>query len=33
MAGLAVPSPMIGRTFALVELVRSVSEYILAPSC
>jgi Major Facilitator Superfamily len=31
MAGLALPSQIIGRTFALVELVRSVADYILAP--
>ena len=31
MAGLALPSRIIGRTFALVELVRSVADYILAP--
>ncbi|HZZ62934.1 MAG TPA: MFS transporter [Roseiarcus sp.] len=31
MASLALPSRIIGRTFALVELVRSVADYILAP--
>ncbi|HET9743599.1 MAG TPA: MFS transporter [Terriglobales bacterium] len=31
LAGFALPSKMVGRTFALVELVRSVADFILAP--
>lgn len=31
LAGFSLPSKMVGRTFALVELVRSVADFILAP--
>jgi hypothetical protein len=31
MAGFSLPSQMVGRTFALVELVRSEADFILAP--
>jgi hypothetical protein len=31
IAAFSLPSSMVGRTFALVELVRSVADYILAP--
>jgi hypothetical protein len=31
LAAFALPSRIVGRTFALVELVRSVADYILAP--
>lgn len=31
LAGLPLPSQIIGRVFALVELVRSVADYIIAP--
>lgn len=31
LAGLALPTQMLGRIFALVELVRSVADFILAP--
>jgi MFS family permease len=31
LAGFSLPSKMVGRTFALVELVRSIADYILAP--
>jgi hypothetical protein len=31
LAGFSLPSQMVGRTFALVELVRSVADFILAP--
>lgn len=31
MAGFSLPSKMVGRTFALVELVRSEADFILAP--
>jgi MFS family permease len=31
MAGFALPSKMVGRTFALIELVRSEADFILAP--
>ena len=31
LAGFSLPSKMVGRTFALVELVRSVGDFILAP--
>lgn len=31
LAGFSLPSPMIGRVFALVELVRAVADYMLAP--
>lgn len=31
MAGFSLPSQMVGRTFALVELVRSDADYLLSP--
>jgi len=31
VAGFALPSQMIGRTFALVELVRSEADFVIAP--
>jgi hypothetical protein len=31
MAGFSLPSKMVGRTFALVELVRSEADFLLAP--
>lgn len=31
MAAFSLPSKMVGKTFALVELIRSVADYILAP--
>jgi MFS family permease len=31
LAGFSLPSKQVGRTFALVELVRSVADYLLAP--